>query len=290
MDKLIITAAVTGSLTTRQLNPNIPYTPEEIAKAAIESWRAGAAVTHLHVRDPETGAPRQESELFGEAIQRIRAECDMIINTTTGGGPGMSFDERLGIIPALSGDKATKPDMASFTVGSVNFGILNRKKREFIHSSVNYNPWHEMKRFAETMTINRVKPEVEIFEAGHINNALVLQEIDALKPPLHFQLVLGVMGAMQSTVNNVVFLRNSLPASATWSLCAVGLDIYSIGPTVIALGGHVRVGMEDCLYVSKGMLAQSNAQLVEKMVRISKEMGREIATPQEARKILNLDQ
>ena len=288
MDKLIITAAVTGSLTTRQNNPNIPYTPEEIARAAIDSCKAGAAMVHLHMRDPVTGAPRQDAELFAKAIRIIRKECDVIINTTTGGAPGMTFDERLAIIPALATDKETKPDMASFTVGSVNFGVLNRKRREFVLSAVNENPWTEMLRFAETMTKHGVKPEVEIFEAGHINNAKILQEIEALKPPLHFQFVLGVLGAMQSTIKNLIFLENEIPQGSTWSICSVGLDVYSIGPAAVALGGHVRVGMEDCLYVSKGVPAENNIQLVSKMIRIATEMGREIATPEEARKILSL--
>ncbi len=289
MEKLVITAAVTGSLATRAHNVNIPYTPEEIARAAIESFEAGAAMVHLHMRDPKTGQPRQEADLYKEAITIIRKECDMIINTTTGGAPGMSFDERLQIIPTLASDPLTRPDMASFTTGSVNFGILSRSKREFVLNAVNYNPWNEMLRFADTMKENGVKPEVEIFELGHVNNATVLQEIEALDPPLHFQFVLGVLGALQSTIDNLFYLYNSIPKNASWSLCAVGLDIFKLAPTVIALGGHVRVGLEDCIFISEGVMAESNAQMAEKVVRMAKEMGREIASPQEARKIFHLN-
>jgi 3-keto-5-aminohexanoate cleavage enzyme len=289
MEKLIITAAVTGSLATRRQNPNIPYTPEEIARAAIESCEAGASMVHLHMRDPQTGQPKQEADLFKEAITIIRKECNMIVNTTTGGAPGMTFDERLEIIPALASDPITKPDMASFTTGSVNFGILSKKKREFVLNAVNYNPWAEMLRFADTMKENGVKPEVEIFEAGHINNALVLQDIEALEPPLHFQFVLGVLGALQSTIDNLVFLRNSIPKDASWSVCAVGLDIFKLAPTVIAMGGHIRVGLEDGIHVSDGVIAESNVQMVEKVSRIAREMGREIASPTEARKIYHLN-
>jgi 3-keto-5-aminohexanoate cleavage enzyme len=138
------------------------------------------------------------------------------------------------------------------------------------------------------MTKNGVKPEAEIYEAGMIHNVKVLHEIEALKGPLHFQFVLGVLGGMQATVDNLIFLKNSIPQGSTWSLCAVGLDIFSLGAVAIASGGNVRVGLEDCVYISKGIMADSNAQIVEKMARISREMGRELATPDEARRILGL--
>jgi len=288
MEKLIITAAVTGSLTTRDQNPNIPHTPEEIAVSTVDAWRAGASIVHLHVRDPATGKPVQDVELFRETIRLIRKECDMVINVSTGGGPGMTFDERIGIIPALSEDKETKPEMASLNSGSINFGILSRRNREFVLDAVQLNPWSELLRFADTMKKHGVKPESEIYEAGMVNNVQVLHEIGAIDAPLHFQFVLGVLGGMQATVENLVFLKSAVPPGSTWSLCAVGLDIFSLGPVAIAAGGHVRVGLEDCIYISKGMLAESNAQIVGKMVQIAKEMGREIAAPNEARNILRL--
>ena len=288
MEKLIITAAVTGSLPTKAQNPNIPYTPKEIARAAIECCRAGAAVVHLHVREPETGRPTHKIELFREAIHIIREECDMIINTTTGGGPGMTFDERIGVVPELSVDPKYKPDMASLNCGSVNFGMLNRKTKEWTLNDVQMNPWTEMTRFAEIMKQFNVKPELEIYEAGMINNAKVLQSLDALKTPLCFQFVLGVLGGMQATVENLVFLKNSIPEGSIWCMCAVGLNVFTIGPTAIALGGNIRVGFEDCIQISQGVLADSSAQMVEKIVRISREMGREVATPTEARRIFGL--
>lgn len=289
MEKLIITAAVTGSLTTRDQNPNIPHTPEEIAVSTVEAWRAGAAVVHLHVREPATGRPVQDVELFRKTIRLVREKCDMVINVSTGGGPGMTFDERIGIIPALSEDKETKPEMASLNSGSINFGILSRRNREFVLDAVQLNSWSELLRFADTMKKHGVKPESEIYEAGMANNVQVLHEIGAIDAPLHFQFVLGVLGGMQATVENLVFLKSAIPRGSTWSLCAVGLDIFLLGPVAIAAGGHVRVGLEDCIYVSKGEPAESNAQIVGKMVRIAKEMGREIATPDEARKILRID-
>ena len=153
---------------------------------------------------------------------------------------------------------------------------------------IQLNPWADLLKFADTMKAHGVKPEIEIYEAGMINNARFLQGVDALVPPLHFQFVLGVLGGLQPTVDNLVFLKNSIPPGSTWSLCAVGLDIFSLGAVAIAAGGHVRVGFEDNVYISKGTVAKSNAQLVGKLVQLAKAMDREIATPNDARKILGL--
>jgi 3-keto-5-aminohexanoate cleavage enzyme len=288
MEKTIITAAVTGGLTTRQQNPNLPHTPNEIAKAAIDSYKAGAAIVHLHVRDPLTGERIHKVGLFKETIRIIRQECDMIINTTTGVGPDATLEERIAIIPELSADPKVKPEMASLNCGSLNFGMLNREKREFVLNDVQMNPWASLLHFADTMRQCGVIPELEIYDAGMINNALVLRSLDALTEPLHFQFVLGVLGGMQPTVENLVFLKTSIPQSATWSLCAIGLNIYTLGPAALAAGGNIRVGFEDCVHISKGVLAESNAQIVAKMARFAEQMGREIATPAEARKILSL--
>jgi 3-keto-5-aminohexanoate cleavage enzyme len=291
MEKLIITAAVTGGLTTRQQNPNLPHTPAEIARAAINSWKAGASVVHLHVRDPLTGERVHKAELFKETIRIIREECDIIINTTTGVGPNAPMEERIAIIPELSADPKWKPEMASLNCGSLNFGMLNRKKREFVLNDVQMNPWGSLLYFADTMKQYGVRPEIEIYEAGMINNAQVLLSLDALKEPLHFQFVLGVLGGMQATVDNLFFLKNSIPRNATWSICAVGgLNIYNIGPVAIAAGGNVRVGLEDNIFIAKGVLADSNAQMVTKIAHLSEEMGREVASPKEARRILSLSE
>ena len=288
MNKLIITNAVTGSLTTRQQNPNVPYTPREIAGAAIDSWKAGASVVHLHTRVPETGQPTQDVALYREIIKIIRNECDVIVNVTTGGGPGMSLETRLAVIPELSADPAVKPEMASLNCGSLNFGLLNRKKREFILDDVQMNPWSHLVKFADTMLENGIKPELEIYDAGMLNNTEVLLSLEALKQPLHYQFVMGVLGGMQPTVDNLVFLKNSTRPDSTWSLCAIGLNIFNLGPTAIAAGGNIRVGFEDCVHISKGVLAGSNAQMVAKIKDMSELMGREVATPLEARTILNL--
>lgn len=290
MEKLIITAAVTGSLSTREQNPNIPYTPREIAASAIDCFNAGASVVHLHVREPVTGRPVQDIPLFEEAIVLIRHECDVLINTSTGGGPGMTFGERIAIVPALSKKLAHKPELASLNAGSQNFGILDRKRKTFVHDSVQLNPWFNLLDFANIMTTHGVKPEIEIYEAGMIHNAKILVEIGALRPPLHFQFVLGVLGGMPAEIDNMVFLKNAIPYEATWSLCAIGLNVFRLGPAAIGCGGHIRVGLEDGIYISKGNLAESSAQMVEKVVRMAHEMGREIATTNDARRILGLSE
>jgi 3-keto-5-aminohexanoate cleavage enzyme len=288
MEKLVITAALVGALTMKQQNPNVPYSTKEIAEAAVDAWRAGASMAHLHVRNPETGAGVQDAGMFGDLIRKIRNECDIIINTTTGGAPGISTDERIAIVPQLAADPAVKPDMASLNCGSLNFGLLNRKKREFILNDVQMNPWVAMLKFADTMKEHKVKPELEIYDAAMIHNAKVLLSLDALVEPLHFSFVLGVLGGMEATIDNLIFLKNSIPANASWSVCCVGLPIFTLAPVAIGLGGHVRVGLEDCVHIKKGVLADSSAQMVEKVARMAGEMGREIATPEEARKILNL--
>lgn len=288
MEKLVITAALAGALTTRQQNPNVPYSTTEIAEAAIGAWRAGASMVHLHVRDCETGACVQDANLFGELIGMIRSESDVIINVTTGGAPGISVEDRIAIVPKLAADPAVKPEMASLNCGSLNFGLLSRSKRAFILDDVQMNPWSAVLHFADTMKECGVKPELEIYDAGMINNALVLKSVDALVEPLHFSFVLGVLGGMQATIDNLIFLRNSIPRNASWSVCAVGLPIYTVAPAAIGLGGHVRVGLEDCVHISKGIPAASSAQMVEKIARMAGEMGREIASPAEAKKILSL--
>ncbi len=288
MEKTIITVAVTGSLTTRQQNPHLPHTPEEIARSTIESWRAGAAVVHLHVRDPLTGGCVHEANLFKEVIRILRNECDIIINVTTGVGPNTPPQERIAVVPALAADPASKPEMASLNCGSINVGFLDRKKREFILNDVQMNPWSTILHFADTMKQWGVKPELEVYDSAMINNVQVLHSLGALEEPFHFQFVLGVLGGLQPTVDNLVFLKNSIPRGSTWSLCAIGLNIFSLGPVAIASGGHVRTGFEDCVYVTPGVKAESNAQMVEKMARIAAEMGKEIATPGDARKILGL--
>ena len=288
MEKLVITAALTGAITMKAQNPNVPYSTKEITEAALDAWRAGASMVHLHVRDAKSGVCLQDLNLFKELIGMIRDKSDVLINVTTGGGPGISVDDRIAIIPELSSDRSLAPEMASLNCGSLNFGLLSRTQRKFILDVVQMNPWSTILQFADTMKSCGVKPELEIYDSAMINNAMVLESLGSLVDPLHFSFVLGVLGGMQATIKNLVFLKSSIPINASWSVCAVGLPIYTVAPTAIGMGGHVRVGLEDCVHISKGVLAKSSAQMVEKIVKIAREIGREIATPAEARNLLNL--
>lgn len=300
MEKLIITAAITGGASPED-NPYLPKIPKEQAKAALEAYEAGAAVVHIHARNPETGKGEQKARWFEEAIVPIREKCDIIVNVTTGGSgrrvdgdwlykeiPEESVKGRISVIPELCKNPLAKPDLASFNAGSPVIDIYNSKKRDFILKFVMVHSFPDMVHVAETMKACGVKPELECYDLGMINNARFLGELGHIETPLYFQFVLGVLGQIPATVDNLIHMVRSIPEGSPWSVCAIGLNEFAIGTMAILMGGHVRVGFEDNIYLSKGVKAKSNAQLVEKVVRLAKELDREIATPQEARRILHL--
>ncbi|OAT80670.1 3-keto-5-aminohexanoate cleavage protein [Desulfotomaculum copahuensis] len=269
MEKLIITVAPVGAEVTRREQPYLPVTPEEIAKEAVAAREAGAAIIHLHVRD-EAGKPTQDVNTFARVMELIKSQTDLIIQVSTGGAVGMTAEERLQPL-------ALKPEMASLTGGTCNFG-----------DEVFYNPPPLLEAFARRMLESGVKPEIEVFEAGMIQNALALVKKGLLKPPLHFDFVLGVPGAAPATPRQLLYLAESLPAGATWSVAGVGRHQLPLATLAIILGGHARVGFEDNIYYRKGELAQSNARLVARVVRLAGELGRPPAAPDEARRILGL--
>jgi 3-keto-5-aminohexanoate cleavage enzyme len=273
VDKVIITAAVTGSSPTKEMNPAVPYSPQEIAQAAVECYRAGAAVAHVHVRDPETGRPDFRSELFREVVDRIRRECDMIINLTTSGfhldGDNL-IEKRLQPV-------ALRPEICSLDLGSVNF-----REKPF----VNPPQWGEVA--AKRMRECGVKPEIEVFDVGHIYQALDLIDQGLIDDPPYFQLCMGVKWGIAATPENLLFMKGKLPTTARWSVLGIGraeLPMIALG---ILLGGNVRVGFEDNIYLRKGVLAESNAQLVEMAASLAGQFQREIATSQEAREMLRI--
>lgn len=266
---LIITAALVGAEVTRADNPNLPITAEEIGQAAAEACEAGASIIHLHVRSPD-GLPTQDMEAFRQAIVSIRSRCDAIIQVSTGGAVGMTAEERLQPL-------YLRPEMASLTPGSVNFG-----------HGVFMNPWPLIELFARTMQELGVKPELEIFDAGMIANALQLRKMGLVTDPLHFNLVLGVPGALPATARNLVYLADSLPPGATWSVAGIGRAQTAMAMIAMAMGGHVRVGFEDNVYYHRGELARSNAQFVARVARLAAELGRPVATPTQARQVLGL--
>jgi len=269
MDKLIITVAITGAEVTKEQNPNLPVTPEEIAEEAYRCYLAGASMVHLHVRDKD-GKPTQDKEIFKRTMELIRERCNIIIQVSTGGAVGMTKEER--IQPVY-----LRPEMATLTTGTVNFG-----------EDVFYNPPEYIEHFAVEMVKMGVKPEIEVFEVGMIENAQRLVKRGILKNPLHYDFVMGVPGGIPGTVKNLLHLVESLPPNSTWSVAGIGRTELPLATASIILGGHVRVGFEDNIYYKKGVLAESNAQLVERVVRIARELDREVATPDEARKILGL--
>ncbi|HEY9766797.1 MAG TPA: 3-keto-5-aminohexanoate cleavage protein [Chroococcales cyanobacterium] len=272
MDKLIITCCPVGAETTRADNPNLPLSPSEIARASLDAVAAGASIVHLHVRD-EKGNPSQDPKIFEEVIRLIRKDADPIVQISTGGAVTATAEERLRPVLEL----AQLPEMASLTTGTVNFG-----------NDVFYNPPALIETFAKTFKEKGIKPEIEVFEAGMINNALRLVKKGHLLTPLHFDFVLGVPGAMTGNAANLIFLLGLIPEGSTWTVAGVGAAELALGAIAITLGGHVRVGFEDNIFYRKGELATSNAQLVSRIARLAGELNREVADPQEARRILKI--
>jgi 3-keto-5-aminohexanoate cleavage enzyme len=300
MEKLIVTAAITGGASPES-NPYLPKTPNEQVQAALNCYNAGASVVHIHARNPDTGKGEHKSEWFEQTIVPIREKCDILINVTTGGSgrrvdgdwlykeiPEESVKGRISIIPELSKKSLAKPDLASFNSGSPVIDIYDRRRKEWILKFVMVHSFPDMAFIAETMKTHGVKPELECYDVGMINNAKTLAELGYLEEPLYFQFVLGVLGQIPATVDNLVHMVRCIPTGSPWSVCAVGLDEFPMTTMSIIMGGHVRVGFEDNIYLSKGIPAKSNEELVEKIIRIARELGREIATPNEAREILCL--
>ncbi len=268
---LIISAATTGSWPTKAQNPNVPTTPQEIARAAIECGEAGAAIVHVHVRDDEERVTC-DPERYAQVRELVEhAGSDVIINMSTGGGAGSSGDdERLAPV-------ALAPEIASFDCGSLNFG-----ERVFINSPA------FLRELAKRMNEHGVKPEIECFEPGHIWNALRLIDEGLLEPPFWFQFVLGVRGGSPPDVKNLTHMVEMLPPGAHWSVCGIGRAQLPLGLVAMAMGGHVRTGLEDNIWYHKGELARSNAQLVERLARVAGELGRPLATPDQTRALLGL--
>lgn len=271
MEKLIITAAICGAEVAKKDNPNVPYTVKEIAKEAKKAYEAGASIIHLHVRE-DNGIPTQSFKRFKECINEIKKECpDVIIEPSTGGAVGMDNDERLSPV-------FLKPEIASLDCGTCNFG----KNDIFVNTE------ETIRYFAKKMNEFEVKPEIEVFDKGMIDTALRLYREKLLKAPLQFNFVMGVRGGINASLIDLAFMKASIPEGSAFTVTGIGKAQFTMAAMAIAAGGHVRVGFEDNIYIRKGVLAKSNGEMVEKAVRISREIGREIATPKEAREILGL--
>ncbi len=271
MEKLIITACICGAEVTKEHNPAVPYTIEEIAREAKSAYDAGASVIHLHVRWDD-GTPTQDSSRFQEAINAILEVCpDVIIQPSTGGAVGMSDEERLASLNVVP-----KPEFATLDCGTLNFG----------GDEIFVNTDNTIFNFARIMKERGIKPELEVFDKGMIDIALKADKQGLLVHPLHFDFVLGVQ--MSATLRDLVIMVGNIPHCSTWTACGIGRYAFDIAAGAIIMGGHVRIGFEDTIYLEKGVLAKSNGELVEKVARLAKFFGREIATPDEARRILSI--
>lgn len=271
MEKLIITAAICGAEVTKQHNPAVPYTVDEIACEAEKAYKAGASIIHLHVREDD-GTPTQSKARFKACIDAIKSRCrDIIVQPSTGGAVGMTNTERLQPIEL-------DPEMASLDCGTLNFG----------GDEVFTNTENTIIEFGQKMILRGIKPECEVFDKSMIDMAVRLNKKGHILSPMHFNFVMGVTGGISGDLRSLLFLKESLPHGSTFTVSGIGKCQIDMAVAAILLGGHVRVGLEDNIYLSKGRLLKSNAEMVEKIVRIGAELGREIASPSEARQILGL--
>ncbi|MBU1069684.1 3-keto-5-aminohexanoate cleavage protein [Myxococcota bacterium] len=272
MNKVMITAAISGAETTTEQQPALPVTPQEMALAAKACRDAGASIVHLHVRD-DAGNPTASVERFNECLLAIRTVTDIVVEFTTGGAIGMSDDERLGPV-------AMGPEMASLDCGSVNFA-----------DEILPNSLPSMRRFAKTMLETGVKPTFECFDVGHVYNARILIKEGLVKPPYHFTFVLGVPGAMPATVEALIMMKSALPTDVELEWTGIGVGgrgSVLIPPVAALMGGHARVGFEDNVYYTRGVLAASNAMLVERVASTIIAYGKDIATPDDVRERFGL--
>ena len=299
MSKFVISAALTGAIHTPTMSPHLPITPDEIAEDARRASEAGAAVVHVHARDPETGQPTADRELFGEVLQKIRQKCDAVVCTSTGGGLGMPVEQRVSVVKTYS------PELASLNAGSLNFALFPvlDKIKEFKHEwepqylqmtedFIFPNTFKTLREFNEYFVQEDTKPEFEIYDVGMLSNLAFLLSRGNVKKPVYLQFVLGILGGLPATVNNLVYLHNTAKElfgdDFVWSVCAAGKNQFRMCNLALLMGGNARVGLEDNLYLEKGRMAKNSGEQVEKVVRIAKEHGLEPASPEEARQILGL--
>jgi uncharacterized protein (DUF849 family) len=297
-DKAIITAAITGSIHTTSMSPYLPITPKQIADEAVRAYEAGAAVCHIHARDPETGRPTPDINLIKEIITSIKSRCNIVVCITTGGGLGMTAEQRL--VPVST----FKPELASFNGGSINFALFHALdkfkdfkfewEKQYLNMTEDFifpNTFKSMREFAAIFQANGTKPEFEIYDSGMVNNVAFMIERGQVKKPVYIQFVMGVLGGITPSPENLMFMvdyAKRLIGDFEFSVCVAGRAQFNICTQSLLLGGNCRVGLEDNLYLEKGKMATSNADQVAKMVRIARELGIDPATPDEARKILGL--
>ncbi len=297
-EKAVITAAITGSIHTPTMSEYLPITPKEIADEAVRAYEAGAAVCHVHARNPETGMPIPDVNLMKEIITSIKSRCNIVVCITTGGGLGMTVEQRVAPVTLY------KPELASFNAGSINFAlfpVIPRYKewkfeweKMYLGMSEDFifpNTFKSMKEYCATFKEHGTKPEFEIYDAGMVNNVAFMIQAGYVQKPVYIQFVMGVLGGITPSSENLLFLvdyARKLIGDFEFSVCVAGRAQFPTCTQSLLIGGNVRVGLEDNLYLDKGQMAKSNAEQVAKIVRIAKELGIDPATPDEARKILGL--
>ena len=297
--KVIITCAVTGSIHTPSMSPHLPVTPDEIAQAAIAAAEAGATILHLHARDPEDGRPTQDPEVFRRFLPRIKQSCEAVVNITTGGGPAMSIEERLQ--PALQ----CKPEVASLNMGSMNFGLfpmLNRFKdlkhdweRQHLENSrdlVFKNTFKDVEYILTSCADNGTRFEFECYDISHLYNLAHFLDRGLVRPPLFVQSVFGILGGIGVHPEDVIHMRRTADrlfgGDYVWSVLGAGRSQIPIASMSAAMGGNVRVGLEDSLWAGPGQLAESNAQQVRLVRQVIEGLSLEVAAPEDARQMLDL--
>jgi uncharacterized protein (DUF849 family) len=300
LDSAIVSCAVTGAIHVPTMSPHLPVTPEEIAEECIAAGGAGASIVHVHVRDPETGEPITDLELFRAVAERVHVESDVIIQPTTGGAPTMDPEERVRVVPEL------EPEMASCNMGSINFGLypLLDKYEEFDHEwereylagtrdLIFRNTFGDLETILPVFDEYGTKPELECYDVGHLYNARYMADQGYIDPPYHLQFVLGIHGGIGPDPENLTHLVTIADRlfgdDYSFSVIGAGKQEFTRAVQAADMGGHARVGLEDNLYLEPGTLAESNADLVSKAVDLTRSLtGREIATPAETRKFLGL--
>jgi 3-keto-5-aminohexanoate cleavage enzyme len=278
---VVITAALTGVLATREQCPAIPYTPREIADEAKRSAEAGASIVHIHARTPQ-GGPDWSVDTFREILTEVRARTNVIVNFSTG-AVGIPAEDRIAHIREL------KPDIGALNMGSMNYAIYSSKKKAFYHDHVFANPFRDIQFFLHAMNDAGVRPELECFDTGHVANTGPLIDMGVLRPPYQFSLIMGVLGGIPGTARHLQNQVDTLPDGSLWQVIGIGLSQWALAASALAMGGNVRVGLEDNFYVEEGRMAASNGDLVEKAARLATDLGRPVATVDEARKILCLE-
>jgi 3-keto-5-aminohexanoate cleavage enzyme len=284
-DKVIITAALSGSVTMKEHNPNVPYTPEEFAREAKRAEEAGAAIAHIHFRDYDTGEPTTDPDVMADVVAAIRENTGLLLNLSTGVSLESTLEERKR--PVVH----HRPELASLNPGTMNFCTVNYRDGSIIADKTYYNPLEGTIEFGTQMRHQGIKPELECFALSHVHNALFFSEYyDFLEPPLHFSFVFGVMGGVRFNANIVNSFIHAIPGDATWQGIGAGPFCFRVAMASAIFGGHIRVGLEDNVYIDPATKekSQGNWDQVEKAVEIARMVGRQPATPTEAREILSL--